>query len=89
MKHQTLILAAAALSLTACATAQDRDFVDSLDCKAMAEMQRTMPTQPAAIIDNWDREQGAYRAEDKGILNQSRTEIRDGYLRRAYAKKCQ
>ena len=88
-KHQIAFLTAAALSLSACVTAHDREFVDSLDCKAMAVLQKSnMPTQPAAIIDNWDREQGAFRYDDDNILTQSRPAIRDSYVRRQYAKKC-
>ncbi|WP_371398057.1 hypothetical protein [Fretibacter rubidus] len=79
-------LSIATVALTGCATLQDREYVDSMDCKALAEMQRNDVTAPAAIIDEWDNDRVYQR--DRNILAQSRPEIRDSYLRGEYNKRC-
>ena len=76
------------VSLSGCISVHDKDFVNSLDCKGLQDLQRENPTSSQAIIRDWDEDRISDSSRDRDILNQSRSQQRDSAARRSYAKKC-
>lgn len=73
---------------SACISAQDKSFVNSLDCESLKALERDQPTSPQSILKEWDTDQSRKHQSNDHIFDQSSRKRRDSYVRRTYSKKC-